>query len=85
MKERRLAKGLTQRQLAELSGVSRKFVMDLEAGHPGAELGKAMLVFEVAGVEVVGALEASGRYAPKLDVDVKSHLDSFHPRRRRQV
>ncbi len=82
VKARRLEKGLTQARLAELAGVSRKFVIDLEAGHPRAELGKALLVFEVVGVEVIGARESAGRYAPDIDVDVKAHLESFKPRRR---
>lgn len=82
VKARRLEKGLTQARLAELAGVSRKFVNELEAGHARAELGKALLVFEVVGVEVVGARELAGRYAPDTDVDVRAHLQSFNPRRR---
>lgn len=82
VKVSRLEKGLTQARLAELAGVSRKFVIDLEAGHPRAELGKALLVFEVAGLEVLGARESAGRYTPSTDVDVKSHLASFKTRRK---
>ena len=75
---KRKAKGLSQAQLAERAGVSRKFVIDLEAGHSRAELGKALLVFEVVGVEVLEARKSSGRYAPaSLHVDVDSHLGSF--------
>lgn len=82
VKERRLEKNMTQARLAELAGVSRKFVIDLEAGHPRAELGKALLVFEVVGVEFAGVRELAGRYAPETNVDVKKHLESFNPRRR---
>jgi y4mF family transcriptional regulator len=79
----RKAKGLSQQRLAELAGVSRKFVVDLEAGHDRAELGKALLVFEVAGVEVLEAREASGRYAPaSRDVDVNQHLGTFRRSRK---
>lgn len=74
---KRKAKGLSQARVAELAGVSRKFVGDLEAGHERAELGKALLVFEVLGVEVLEARQASRRYAPSLKVDVDNHLATF--------
>lgn len=77
VRRNRKAKGLSQQRLAELAGVSRKFVIDLEAGHDRAELSKALLVFEVAGVEVLEAREASSRYAPNLKVDVDQHLSTF--------
>lgn len=82
VKARRLEKGLTQARLAELAGVSRSFIIDLEAGRLSARLGRALLVFEVVGVEVQGARELAGRYAPDTRVDIKSHLDSFNPRRK---
>jgi y4mF family transcriptional regulator len=77
VRDKRKAKGLSQAKLAELAGVSRKFVGDLEAGHDRAELGKALLVFEVVGVEVLEARQMSRRYAPSLKVDVNQHLGTF--------
>lgn len=50
VRDRRRQRGLTQQQLAEKAGVSRKFVSEFEAGHDRAELGKAMRVMEAAGL-----------------------------------
>ncbi len=37
---------LSQAQLAERAQVGRRFIIDLEAGHPRAELGKVLRVLE---------------------------------------
>jgi y4mF family transcriptional regulator len=42
--------GLTQQTLAEKAGVSRKFLIDLEAGHDRAELGKTLAVMAALGL-----------------------------------
>lgn len=41
---RRLEKGLTQTQLAELCGVSLRFVSELERGRASVSLGRALLL-----------------------------------------
>lgn len=46
----RKEQGLTQAEVARRAGVSRVFVIDLEAGHPRAELGKALAVLDVLGL-----------------------------------
>lgn len=42
VRERREASGMTQRQLAALAGVSRLWLVHVEAGHPGAEFGRVL-------------------------------------------
>lgn len=44
--------GLTQAELAELAGVGRRFVIELEAGHGRAELRKVADVMRAVGLEV---------------------------------
>lgn len=44
IRARRTARGLSQQSLADMAGVSRKFLIDLEAGHDRAELGKTLAV-----------------------------------------
>lgn len=47
--------GLTQAELAELAGVGRRFVIELEAGHGRAELRKVADVMRAVGLEVSDA------------------------------
>ncbi|MDP5227957.1 MULTISPECIES: helix-turn-helix domain-containing protein [Arthrobacter] len=49
VRDARKQRGLTQAQLAEHAHVSRVFVIELESGHPRAELGKALAVLDVLG------------------------------------
>ncbi|WP_423184472.1 type II toxin-antitoxin system Y4mF family antitoxin [Arthrobacter sp. NyZ413] len=52
IRARRQERGLSQQSLAEASGVSRKFIVDLEAGHERAELGKTMAVLHTLGLNL---------------------------------
>ena len=45
----RKAQGLRQDELAGVAGVGLRFIVDLEAGKPTAQLGKALKVLEVLG------------------------------------
>ena len=45
----RKAQGLRQDELAGASGVGLRFIVDLEAGKPTAQLGKALKVLEALG------------------------------------
>lgn len=49
---RRKAKGLTQQEFADLAGVGRRFVSELEAGKPTAEIGKALKVLNALGIDL---------------------------------
>ena len=50
IRARRIDKGLSQQTLADMAGVSRKFLIDLEAGHNRAELGKTLVVMATLGL-----------------------------------
>ena len=44
--------GLTQRDLALAIGVGERFIVDLEAGKPTAQLGKALAAAKAAGMHL---------------------------------
>ena len=48
----REAAGMTQAELAELAGVSRRWLVRLEGGHVGGELGNLMRVVRALGRQV---------------------------------
>jgi y4mF family transcriptional regulator len=52
IKARRRALGLNQRELAELSGTSERFIRDLEHGKPSVRLDKAMAVLSTLGLDL---------------------------------
>ncbi len=52
VRARRQARGLSQQALADSAGVSRKFLIDLEAGHERAELGKTLAVLTALGLSL---------------------------------
>ena len=45
-------KGLTQQDLADLSGVSDRFVREMEKGKPSAEIGKVIAVLAALGFDL---------------------------------
>lgn len=51
LKARRLELGLTQQQLADLLGTQRQWVIRLEAGNEGAELGLVLLAIDTLDLE----------------------------------
>jgi y4mF family transcriptional regulator len=50
--QNRKALGLTQRDLAGANGVGERFIVELEAGKPTAQLGKALAVAKSVGVRL---------------------------------
>ena len=58
LRAERKALGLTQGDLAAASGVSLRFVSELERGRPTAGVGRVLRVLKMLGVRVV--LERSG-------------------------
>jgi y4mF family transcriptional regulator len=69
--DRRRAAGLTQTDLAARAGVSRRWLSDLEAGKPTAEIG---LVFKViAALDMILDL----RPLPHQDIDLDELLDNL--------
>jgi y4mF family transcriptional regulator len=49
----RKAKGLTQQQFADLAGVGRRFLSELEAGKPTCEIGRVLKVAAAAGLHLM--------------------------------
>lgn len=52
IRSQRMNHGWTQQVLADAAGVSRKFLIDLEAGHERAELGKTLTVLATLGLSL---------------------------------
>lgn len=48
----RKSQGLTQIQLASVSGVGRRFIVDLESGKETCHLGKVLQVLSMLGLEL---------------------------------
>lgn len=49
---RRKERKLTQQQFADLAGVGRRFVSELEGGKPTAEIGKTLQVLQALGIDL---------------------------------
>lgn len=60
----RKALGLTQRDLALAVGVGERFIVELEAGKPTAQLGKALAAAKAAGMRLVDAADIPNRRTP---------------------
>jgi y4mF family transcriptional regulator len=69
IRARRTARGLSQQTLSDMAGVSRKFLIDLEAGHDRAELGKTLAVMTALGLSLAAT-------------DPLPHGSDFDPARR---
>jgi len=52
VKEVRKFQGLTQEQLASVSGTGRRFIIDLESGKESCHLGKTIKVLAMLGFEL---------------------------------
>lgn len=50
VKETRKTQGLTQGDLAGLTGVGRRFISDLENGKETAQIGKVLLILAALGI-----------------------------------
>ncbi|WP_284981613.1 helix-turn-helix domain-containing protein [Arthrobacter sp. efr-133-TYG-118] len=75
IRARRQERGLSQQSLAVAAGVSRKFIVDLEAGHERAELGKTMAVLHTLGL----SLTATDHFPRGRDYDParRDYADTF--------
>lgn len=75
VRETRAELGLTQADLARRAGVGRRFIVDLEAGHDRAELGKVLSVLSALGIHAL-ALPAPPTPEPlPADFDLEGMLD----------
>lgn len=48
----RKARGYSQQEFADLAGVGRRFISELESGKPTAEIGKVLLVLTALGLDL---------------------------------
>lgn len=48
----RKGRGFSQQQFADLAGVGRRFVSELENGKPTAEIGKVLQVLTALGIDI---------------------------------
>lgn len=61
VRERRRALGMTQKELAQMAGVSLRFVVSLEMGEAsGARLSTLLRVFDAVGMSLSFAVEGDG-------------------------
>jgi transcriptional regulator with XRE-family HTH domain len=60
IRSRRKALKMRQNQLALVTGVGRRFVIDLEAGKASCQLGRSLLVADALGLKLADMLTASG-------------------------
>lgn len=63
IREARRGQGLRQDQLAGAAGVGVRFIVELEAGKPTVQLGKALSVLAVLGCKVMVEPPASSETA----------------------
>ncbi len=52
VREARKEQGLTQEELAGMTGVGRRFVSDLEKGKETAQIGKTLLILGTLGIAI---------------------------------
>jgi transcriptional regulator with XRE-family HTH domain len=57
IRHRRKSLGITQEELAAVTGVGRRFLLELEDGKATSQLGKSLLVAEILGVIAAQAEE----------------------------
>ncbi len=75
----RLRRGMSQEELAAQIGVSRKWVVDFEAGQPGARLRHVLAALNALGLRLSlqGAAIDPGGAEPANNVDLDALLDSY--------
>jgi HTH-type transcriptional regulator / antitoxin HipB len=71
VRDRRRSAGLSQADLAARARVSRRWLSDLEAGKPTAEVGLVFKVLSALGLFVDAQDE------PEPDIDLDAYLDSL--------
>jgi HTH-type transcriptional regulator/antitoxin HipB len=76
VREARTDFGWTQAQLASRAGVGRRFVVDLEAGHERAELGKVLAVLDAVDIHATALPDGPDRTFP-ADIDLTAVVARF--------
>ena len=75
IRDRRRALGFTQTDLAAAAGVSRRWILDLEAGRTTAQL--SLILRVLAELELVLDVRPVNRLRSIETVDLDEHLRSF--------
>jgi HTH-type transcriptional regulator / antitoxin HipB len=81
VRDTRTKRGSTQAEVAARVGVSRKWIIDLEAGKRTADLSLVLRTLRALGLEL-DAKDRSHRLAGRTDVDINSIVDRSRSRRR---
>lgn len=83
IREERRRQGLTQQALATAVGVGRQWIIAVEQGKAGAELGLVLRTFQVLGVQIMreyGQNERETSPAPESNADTAAHkAQTFDP------
>jgi transcriptional regulator with XRE-family HTH domain len=82
LRQRRIAQGLSQQQLAAAAGISRKTLSELEAGRERITLARLNRLLRAVGLELA-TREASSR--PTLDELADRYRGQDAPRSRRRA
>ena len=84
IRERRQLLGLNQFELANLAGVSRLWVSQVESGKPGASLGLMLRALAAVGVDLTGHTgeKSSGAARPETQGVVSPDIDAIIARAR---
>jgi HTH-type transcriptional regulator/antitoxin HipB len=83
IKERRTALKLDQEALAQKAGTSRKWIVDIEKGKPGAAIGLVLLTLRALGVTLHSNNPQSrpnAHSAKSAGVNLNDVIDSFKRR-----
>ena len=76
IRSRRKAMRMRQDQLALVTGVGRRFLIDLESGKPSCQLGRSLLVAKALGLDLVDILASGTPFqsttAPELPDDTEA-------------
>ena len=81
IRDRRRELGLEQRALADKVGVSRQWVIGVERGKPGAEIGLVFRALRALGIEL-NAAPAPARSNPASSIDIDALIDAARKPRR---
>lgn len=77
IRKQRQAAGLTQDELAARCGVTRRTIIDLEAGKSGTHLGKALMAAWEVGLRLSPASPAAPAHGTDNDDDPLATLPRF--------
>lgn len=79
LREKREALKLRQDDVALTTGLGRRFIIELEAGKPTSQLGKALLVAETLGLRLLDVMHAHAGEDAALLPDLLDMPDDEQP------